>query len=141
MIDLGKYNLADAELRFTLANSPTFLIDGLRMDREVKLIAVENSGEELMTTLKKAVASKATTLLEQVAPFVLLSAIYLKGDRDALSQATSYASQISDWLSIASQFYFDQIPGSQTTVTSYKSMIPPTQNALKILAPAASWSA
>lgn len=100
MIDWTKYDTKRAELRFAIANSPLFLLEGLLSDEEVRRIGKEASTDALIGAFKDALTARSQTLAEQTRPFILIAAAMATADMKTLEALEREASNQGGWIAL-----------------------------------------
>src|ERR1700679_871601 len=99
MSDIKHMDLGKCCSMFAIANTPHFLIRGLRQDATVQNIASSISSKEIFDTLREAMNSDPQTLEDYVRPYVYVTALSIKADYAFLNALPSLPNQQKwDWL-------------------------------------------
>jgi len=117
MIDLSKIDLSGAEETFALANTPFFLMKRLRSDPAVLQIAKCTPAQEILESIKSAVAEAPKNLREAIFPYVCLVALSLKSESAALKEAGAIQTNHFDWYSYVASVLFEE--GNPSKVIKY----------------------
>jgi hypothetical protein len=75
-----------AEGAYIIANTPLFLLRNLLSDPAVAGVAHDTPSADILAELQRATARKPSTLTDKVLPFILLTALAIKGDVHRLAQ-------------------------------------------------------
>jgi hypothetical protein len=110
-------DLSAAEQAFFVSNSPLFLLRKLMEDAAVGEIARTHSADDLLSKLREAATAEPVSLKERVWPFVLLVALALKSDVDALQKTTDIRLRDgADWFDYIRDVLMDTYRPTVTTV-------------------------
>lgn len=103
MNDLSK-KLSEAEATMAVANTPLFLLSRLKHDPEVIRLSQSFSSDDLLTILNQSLQSPPLTLRAEVAPYVYLAALALKGDFSSFKRALTFTSSDFKWFSYLANY-------------------------------------
>jgi len=99
MRNLSDAALGQASVAFSVANTPLFLLRKLRDDAEVRDIARNFSGEEILEQFAALLSRGPQSLRDEVAPYVFAVALSLK-DTDAYLRTAAESEHLDkrNWL-------------------------------------------
>jgi hypothetical protein len=100
MIDWTKYDTNKAETTLAVANSPMFLLDGLRNNPEVIRLANKESTASIQAAFRAALQQPDPDLPERARPFILIAASAVKADPALRRQMYDLAMPYGGWIAL-----------------------------------------
>jgi hypothetical protein len=116
-MNLGEFDVSQACESRLVANTPLFLIRKLRTDPVVQDIALRFASSEIVNALKVSLQADPRTFEDGVWPYVLVTALFLKGDVLPLQEAAELTSPNLKWYKcIAAALLADSKPLNFVTI-------------------------
>lgn len=100
MIEWREFDLARAAFRLAIANSPMFLLDGLRSDGEVARLAIRYSSNDILSEFEKSLTETPSSFEDRAKPYILIAASSLKDDQELLEHMAKVARDFGGWASL-----------------------------------------
>jgi hypothetical protein len=127
MIDWARYDTTQAELTYAVANSPMFLLDGIRDGSAAKQIAARESPKAILESFSELLHRDDNTFSWKVKPFVLVAASSLKNDPVLTRDLAEVAQPYGGWVSLLARVVMaGPLPPSFVSVPSAPALNYPT---------------
>ena len=116
----------------TVANTPIFLVNKLRRDSQMAVLANKLSSTELVTNIARCLKRPPSNVYEEVEPYVYLVALAMKGDIRFLKEFTQVSDENYRWFAYLADYLFRTTTATLTTTNPVVSV---PANALVYVAP------